>query len=84
MVCSNPIVQVIRHDAILGVKQVLAREHLSHAHFGHATLIVVWQGMVSHTKRSPTSPTSFRDLPAMSSVLYLCEGMVRWVWFPIA
>ena len=37
----------------------------------------VWQGMVLHTKRSPTSPTSFRDLPAMSSVLYLCEGITN-------
>ena len=48
MVCSNPIVQVIRHDAILGVKQVLAREHLSHADFSHATLIVVCHVNVSH------------------------------------
>ena len=37
----------------------------------------VWQGMVLHTKRSPTYPTSFRDLPAMSSVLYLCEGITN-------
>ena len=40
--------QVIRHDAILGVKQVLAREHLSHADFSHATLIVVCHVNVSH------------------------------------
>ena len=41
MVCSNPIVQVIRHDAIIGVKQVLARDHLGHADFSHATLDIV-------------------------------------------
>lgn len=43
----RPIVQVIRHDAIFRVKQVLEGQHLSHTRFSHVTLVVIQHGVVS-------------------------------------
>ena len=43
----RPIVQVIRHEAILRVKQILGCQRFSHAHFSHATLVIIQHSDVS-------------------------------------